>query len=127
MVFLIVNWMLSALGLFLLSAILPGFRVMEYESALIAAGAVGLASGLIATLVKDVDGVPALTISALLLVFADTILFRLSALLVPGFAMAGFAPAFAGALLLLALNAVVLRLVRNGAFHPETLFSPKPR
>ncbi len=51
-----------------------------------------------------------LAISAIFLFGIDIGLFRMAALLVPGFAMLGFAPAVAGALVLVALHLVVLRL-----------------
>jgi len=53
-----------------------------------------------------------LAISAIFLFGIDICLFRLAALLVPGFAMLGFAPAVAGALVLIALHLIVLRVRR---------------
>ncbi len=111
--YLIVNWVLSSFGLFILANTSPGFRVNEISSALIAAGAVGLCSASIAAAFKHAHGGAALAISGALLLLADTFLFRLSALVVPGFAMLGFLPAIAGALLLAALNGAMLRVVRS--------------
>jgi hypothetical protein len=56
-----------------------------------------------------------------LLLLVDTVLFRLAALVIPGFAMLGLLPAFAGGLILLALNLVLLRLARawQAAYESE--------
>ncbi len=111
--YLIVNWVFSSLGLFAVSATLPGFRVLDYQSALLAAGTVGLVSALVATGFKEITGSSALTVSGILLFVLDTFLFRLSALLVPGFAMNGFGPAIAGAVVLLAVSGLTARLLRS--------------
>ncbi len=111
--FLIINWVLSAAGLFLVAAAFPGFRILDYEAALVAVGTVGLLSALVASILKQVSGAPALTVSSLLLVLIDTSLFRLSGLLLPGFAMNGFLPAVFGALVVLVLNLALLRVVHS--------------
>jgi putative membrane protein len=111
--YLIVTWVFSALGLFALAATLPGFRVLDYQSALLAAGVVGLISALAASAFKRITGTSALAVTGILLVLLDTFLFRLSALVVPGFAMTGFFPAVAGAAVLLAISLATARLLRN--------------
>jgi putative membrane protein len=110
-VYLIINWLCSVAGLLLVARLFPGFQVAEFESALIAAAVVGLISAGLGTLLKHAGGPVGLAITGIFLVLTDTVLFRMSALLVPGFAMRGFAPAFAGAMVLLALNLALLRVV----------------
>jgi putative membrane protein len=110
MVFLLVNWVLGSLALLLVSSVFPGFRVTELQSAVLATGAVGLISAVIALALIRVPVPTGLAISAIFLFGIDIGLFRVAALLVPGFAMLGFAPAIAGALVLVALHLVVLRL-----------------
>jgi putative membrane protein len=109
MVYLIINWVLSAASLLVLASILPGFRILEVQAAILATGMVGLISALIGMLLKQVAGVVTLAMSGAFLFLVDAFLFRLIALLVPGFAMEGMYPAFAGALLLLGLNIALLR------------------
>ena len=111
MVYLIINWVLSTLCLLLAAVVLPGFRMLDFGSALIACGTVGLISALLGMVLKHVTGIAAVVMSATFLLVADAFLFRLSGLLVPGFAMLGFAPAFVGAALLLTLNLLLLRFV----------------
>lgn len=126
MVFLIVNWVLGALALVLVAHLFPGFRVTEFESALLAAGVVGLISAAIALVLKRVMSPAGLAISGILLVVVDSFLFRVMALVVPGFAMLGFYPAFAGAFVLLALHLLLLWLqrTRHHALHSESLMRP---
>jgi len=112
MVYLIVNWLCSVAGLLLVARFFPGFQVAEFESALIATAIVGLISAGLGTLLKHAGRPAGLAMTGLFLALADTLLFRTSALLVPGFAMRGFAPAIAGAMVLLGLNLVLLRVVQ---------------
>ena len=111
MMYLIVNWVLSTAGLLGLSSLLPGFRVMQFEAALLAAGLVGLISAALGTLLKRVTGTVGLALWGAGLFAVDTLVFRVSGLVVPGFVMSGFFPAVAGALLLLLLNLVLLRFL----------------
>lgn len=110
MVYFILNWVASVMGLMLVAALLPGFRVTDFQSALIACGVVGLISAGLGTLVKHATGPVTVTVAGTVLLLSDTFLFRLSALLVPGFAMLGFLPALAGGTLLLGLNLALLRV-----------------
>jgi putative membrane protein len=109
MVYLIINWVLSAVSLLLLSSVLPGFRILEVQSALLATGLVGLISALVGMLLKQVAGLVTQLMSGAFLFLVDAFLFRLMALLVPGFAMEGMYPAFIGAAALLGLNIALLR------------------
>ncbi len=110
MVYFILNWVSSVVGLLLVAALLPGFRITDFQSALIACGVVGLMSAGLGMLVKHATSPLTVAVFGSLLVIADAFLFRLSALLVPGFAMLGFLPALAGAMLLLVLNLALLRV-----------------
>jgi putative membrane protein len=110
-VYLIVNWVSSVLSLLAVACLLPEVQILEFQSALIATGIVGLISAGLGTLLKHASGAVGLAFAGIFLAIADTLLFRMSALVVPGFAMRGFAPAIAGAIVLLALNLVLLRVV----------------
>jgi putative membrane protein len=107
---LIVNWVSSVLSLLAVASLVPGCQILEFESALVATGVVGLISAGLGALLKQTSGAISLVLSSLFLLIVDTLLFRMSALLVPGFAMRGFAPAIAGAVVLLALNLVLPRV-----------------
>lgn len=104
MVFLMVNWITGTFALLLLANLVPGFRVTEFQSALFATGVVALLSALIALLLKNANSAVAVAISGVPLLVMDAVLFRMMALVVPGFAMRAFYPAAAGAALLLAVH-----------------------
>jgi putative membrane protein len=113
MVFLLVDWILGSLALLLVSSVYPGFRVTDLQSAVLATAVVGLISAFIALVLTQITAPARIAISAVILFGVYIGLFRTVALLVPGFAMLGFAPAVAGALVLIALHLVVLRFLRN--------------
>ena len=113
MLYLLLNWTLGTAGLALLSIVLPGFRIEQTQSALIAVAVVALVHAAVSSVFRPDFGEAVLP--GILLAFGDTIVFRLVALLVPGFAMLGFYPAIAGAMLLFGLNLALPRL-----FHRKT-------
>ncbi len=123
MVYLIINWVLSTVSLLILVNVLPGYRVNEFEAVLLATGAVGLLSALLGLMLRRSLGPLSLVMSAAFLFLVDAVLFRVSALMVPGFAMRGFTPALVGAVLLLALNLALLRYVhvKDEGFGHETV------
>ncbi len=111
MVYFIINWVLGSLSLLLMSTLFPGFRVAEFASALVAAGVVGLLNAGLAILLHYSTGRLGIALAGTFLVISDSFLFRLAGLIIPGFAMRGFFPAFAGGFLLLALNLVLPRVM----------------
>lgn len=108
MVYLIINWVLSLIGLLAVTLFVPGFRVSDFASSIIATGIVGLVSALIGLSLRHA-GIIAQVFSLVLLGILNTFLFRLSGLLIPGFAMNGFVPAIAGAIVLAIVNIATLR------------------
>ena len=125
MVYVILNWVLSVGCLLVVAGLLPGVRVHDFGSALVATGVVGLLSAILGLFLKYAGGTARLmVVYGFFLAVADAFLFRVSALVVPGFTMRGFAPAIVGALALLALNLVLLRVpVRDNPLDTE----PVPR
>lgn len=113
MVYLFLNWTLGTAGLTLLTLILPGFRIDQFQSALIAAAVAALVHAAVSTAFRPDSGEAAPALPGILLALGDTIVFRVVALLVPGFAMRSFYPALAGGLLLLGLNLALPRLFRD--------------
>jgi uncharacterized membrane protein YvlD (DUF360 family) len=113
MVYLFLNWMLGTAGLAVLAIVLPGCRIDELRSALVAAAVVGLVHAAVSTAFRSGTDEPVLTLPAVLLALGDSLVFRVVALLVPGFAMRSLYPALAGGLLLLGLNVALPRLFRH--------------
>ena len=113
MVKLLAHWILSALCLLLVANFVPGFFILGFGTALIAAVVIGLVNGTIGMLLKIITfpltilsfGVFWLVINALMLKFA--------ALLVPGFEVRGLWPAFWGGLILSVLNMIIRQVLKN--------------
>ncbi|HSY13269.1 MAG TPA: phage holin family protein [Verrucomicrobiae bacterium] len=111
---LLLNWLLSAIGLLIVSYIMPGFHVSGFGAALIAALVIGLVNATLGLFLKIVTfpltiltlGIFWWIINALMLLFA-------SAILRPSFIVSGFLPAFLGAIVLSLVNMVLRALARD--------------
>ncbi len=108
---LLVNWLLSAISLLVVSRLVPGFHVQGFTAALIAAVAIGLINATLGFFLKLITfpltiltlGLFWLVINALMLMFAST-------LLAPDFVVRGFWPAFWGAIVLSLINMLLRSL-----------------
>jgi len=111
---LLLNWLLSAISLLIVSRFIPGFYVHDFTSALITALVIGLVNATLGLLLKLITlpltlltlGLFWWVINALMLMFAST-------LLAPRFVVSGFWPAFWGAIVLSLLNMVLKSLARE--------------
>jgi len=111
---LLLNWLLSAIGLLIVSHVMPGFHVRSFSAAMIAALVIGLVNATLGLFLKIVTlpltiltlGIFWWVINALMLMFA-------SALLRPAFVVSGFVPAFLGAIVLSLINMVLKALARD--------------
>jgi putative membrane protein len=111
---LLLNWLLSAISLLIVSHLVPGFHVRGFTAALIAAVVIGLVNATIGLFLKIITfplsiltlGIFWLVINALMLMFA-------SALLSPDFVVRGFWPAFWGAIVLALINMLLKSLARD--------------
>jgi putative membrane protein len=107
----IIQWILSAIALMLVSRIVPGFYINGgFKSALIAALVIGFLNATLGAALKFITfplailsfGIFLLVINAAMLLFASD--------LIDGFTVAGWGPAFWGAAVL-ALLGMLIRLV----------------
>ena len=111
---LLLNWLLSAISLLIVSHLIPGFYVRDFTAALIAALVIGLVNATLGLLLKIITlpltiltlGIFWWVVNALMLILASHF--------VPGFAVHGFWPAFWGAVVLSLLNMVFKSLAREG-------------
>ena len=114
MIQLLVRWIIHAILLLVVAQVVPGFHVDGLRSALIAALVIGLVNATLGVFLKIVTfpltivslGLFLLVINALMLLFASHF--------VTGFRVAGFVPAFIGALLLSILGMVTRWLTPSG-------------
>ncbi len=111
---LLLNWLLSATSLLIVSHVVPGFHVSGFTAALIAALVIGLVNATLGLFLKIITlpltfltlGIFWWVINALMLMFA-------SMLLSPDFVVRGFWPAFWGAIVLALINMLLKALARD--------------
>ena len=102
---MLLNWLLSAVALIIVAHFVPGISVNGYRWALLTALVIGFVNATIGAVLKVITlplavftlGIFWLVINALMLMLA-------SWLLKPEFVVAGFVPAFWGALVLMLIN-----------------------
>jgi putative membrane protein len=108
---MLLNWILSALAVWIVSRVVPGIYVSGAAAALIAALVIGFINATIGVVLKIITfpltlitlGVFWWVINALMLKFASA--------LVPGFQVRGFFAAFLGAIVLSLVNMLLKWLV----------------
>jgi putative membrane protein len=115
---LLLNWVLSALAVWIVAHVVPGIYLSGPFAALIAALVIGFINATLGLLLKILTfpltlatlGIFWFVINALMLKFA-------SALLSPGFQVRTFTAAFFGAILLSLVNMLLKWLVLPGSAH----------
>lgn len=107
----LLHWLLSAVALLIVAAVVPGIAVAGFGSALWAALIIGVVNATVGLFLKVVTfpisiltfGLFLLVINALMLMLADS--------LIGTFEVSGFIAAFFGAIILAVVNAVLRSLV----------------
>jgi putative membrane protein len=113
---LLINWVLSALAVWIMSRLVPGISVSGPVAALIAALVIGLINATIGVLLKILTfPLTLLTLGLFWFVINALMLELASALLAPGFQVRTFTAAFIGAIVLSLVNMVLKWLV-----HPSS-------
>jgi putative membrane protein len=108
---LLLNWLLSAAALFVVSWLIPGFHVQDFKSALIAALVIGLINATLGLLLKLITlPLTILTLGIFWWVVNALMLMLASSLLTPGFHVDGFLWAFLGAIVLSLVNVIMRKL-----------------
>src|SRR5438270_11883864 len=115
---LLLNWVLSAVAVWVVAHVVSGVYVSGWKAALIAALVIGFINATIGIVLKIITfpltlvtlGVFWLVINALMLELA-------SALLAPGFQVRGFLAAFLGAIVLSLVNIVLKAIVSPSKDH----------
>jgi len=105
--YLLVNWVLTALGFLAVAHLVTGFRVSGLGPALIAALVFGFVNSTIGLLLKLVTLPVTLITFGLFLLVINALMLLLASALVPGFEVAGFGPALLAAIQLAVLNTIV--------------------
>jgi putative membrane protein len=110
---LLLNWLLSAVGLLIVSRLVPGFYLRGFTAALIAAIVIGLVNATIGLVLKIITfPLTILTLGIFWIVINALMLIVASKLLSPNFVVTGFWPAFIGAIVLSLVNMLLKGLTR---------------
>jgi putative membrane protein len=108
---LLLNWVLSALAVWIVSKVVPGIRVSGPMAALIAALAIGFINATLGALLKVLTFPLTLLTLGLFWFVINAAMLKLASALVPGFEVHGFAAALLGAILLSLVSSLLHWLV----------------
>jgi putative membrane protein len=112
---LLLNWLLSALGLMIVAYVVPGFHINSFVSALIAALVIGLINATLGFFLKVVTFPLAILTLGIFWLVVNALMLRFATWFVPGFRIDTFWDAFIGAIVLMLVNLVLRKLVREPA------------
>jgi len=114
---LILHWILSAVALMIVARLVPGFYVRSFGAALIAALVIGLVNATLGLFLKVLTFPFIILTLGLFWFVVNAVMLIVASKFVPGFVVAGFAPAFWGAIVLALINMVFRALLprREGA------------
>jgi putative membrane protein len=108
---LLLHWLLSALALWIVSRIVPGFIVRSVTAALIAAVVIGFVNATLGLFLKIITfPLTVLTLGIFWLII-NAVMIELASKFVPGFHILSFAAAFWGAIVLSIVNMILKWLV----------------
>ncbi len=108
---LLLNWVLSALAVWIVSQVVPGIYVHGLVAALIAALVIGFINATLGFLIKIVTFPLTLLTLGLFWFVINAAMLKFASVLVPGFEVHGFAAAFIGAIVLSLVNWVLHWLI----------------
>ena len=107
----LLHWILSALAIWIVSQIVPGFVVNGAIAALIAALVIGFVNGTVGFVVKFLTLPLAILTLGLIWLVVNALMIMLAAQFIPGFEVKTFAAAFWGAIVLSIVNMLLRALV----------------
>ena len=110
---LLVQWLLYALALLIVSKIVPGFHVAGLVPALIASLVIGLLNATVGLVLKIITFPISIITFGIFLLVINGLMIMLASNLVRGFVVRGFGPAFWGAVVLALLGMVIRAMVKD--------------
>jgi len=108
---LLLNWVLSALAVWIMAKLVPGISVNGPVAALIAALAIGFINATLGLLLKILTFPLTLVTLGLFWFVINALMLEVASALVPGFRVRGFGAAFVGAIVLSLVNLVLKGIV----------------
>lgn len=115
---IVINWVLSAVSLFIVAHVIRGFELAGFPAALLAAIVVGFANATLGFLLKVLTFPITLVTFGVFWFVINAVILKLAAALVPGFSIHGFLPAFLGAVVLSLVN-LFMRLISKELIPEE--------
>jgi putative membrane protein len=110
---LLVQWLLYAIALLVVSKIVPGFHVAGLWPALIASLVIGLLNATLGLLLKIITFPISIITFGIFLLVINGMMILLASSIVRGFQVRGFGPAFWGAVVLALLGMVIRAVVKD--------------
>ena len=108
---MLVHWVLTALSIWIVSRVVPGFSVSGPMSALIAAVVIGFVNATLGLFLKIITFPLTLLTLGLFWLIINAFMIKLASALVPGFHVQTFAAAFWGAIVLSLVNMALKWLI----------------
>jgi putative membrane protein len=108
---LLLNWVLSAIAVWIVSKLVPGVHVSGPTAALIAALAIGFINATLGFVLKIITFPLTLLTLGLFWFVINALMLELASALVPGFQVRGFFAAFVGAIVLSLVNLLLKAIV----------------
>jgi len=103
---LLLNWILSAVALLIVSSLVGGFHVSGIASALFAVVVVGFVNATLGFFLKIITFPVTLLTFGIFWIVINALMLEFASAFVPGFVIEGFGPAFLGAIVLSLVNIV---------------------
>lgn len=113
MIGLLIQWLLYAIALLVVSRIVPGFVVAGLWPAMVAALVIGLLNATVGFFLKIVTFPLSIVTLGLFLLVINALMILLASSIVRGFRVNGFVPAFWGAVVLALLGMAIRALTKN--------------
>jgi putative membrane protein len=104
---LLLNWLMSAVALLIVTWLVPGFELRGFLPALLAALVIGVVNATIGTFLKIVTFPLTIITLGIFWFVINALMLELASWLVPGFRIVGFGAAFLGAIALVFINFVI--------------------
>jgi putative membrane protein len=111
---LLVQWLLSAIALLVVSQIVPGFRVDGLWPALVASLVIGMLNATVGVILKIITFPFSIITLGLFLLVINGLMILLASSIVRGFTVRGFVPALWGAVVLALLGMAIRAVTKNG-------------
>jgi putative membrane protein len=108
---MLLHWLLSALSVWIVSRLVPGFSVSGPTAVLIAAVVIGFVNATLGFFLKIITFPLTLLTLGLFWLIINAVVIKLAAAIVPGFHVATFGAAFWGAIVLSLVNMALKWLI----------------